>query len=95
MGLFKELKKLETDDYQNRKGAYPKNGIPDSIRVNKKGSNIIVSIEFKNTSGDQAKKWFKSNFEISQDEIININTEQTGDYWDDWVTLEVTYKGDE
>ena len=95
MGLFKELKELETDDFQNRKGAYPKSGIPDSIRVNKRGSNIIVSIEFNNTSGDQAKEWFKSNFEINQDEILNINTEQTGDYWDDWVTLNVILKGDE
>jgi len=95
MGLFKELKKLETDDYQNRNGAYPKSGIPDSIRVNKRGNNIIVSIEFKNTSADQAKKWFGRNFEISQDEILNINTQQTGDYWDDWVTLNVILKGDE
>jgi len=95
MGLFKELKELETDDFQNRKGAYPKSGIPDSIRVNKRGSNIIVSIEFKNTSGGQAKEWFKNNFEISQDEILNINTQQTGDYWDDWVTLNVILKGDE
>ena len=95
MGLLEDLKQLETVDYQNRNGSYPKSGIPDSIRVNKRGGNIIVSIEFKNTSGDQAKKWFKRNLEISQDKILNINTEQTGDYWDDWVTLEVTYKGGE
>ena len=94
MGLLKDLKKLETEDYQNRNGSYPKSGIPDSIRVNKRGSNIIVSIEFKNTSGEQAKKWFKRNFEISQEEILNINTEQTGDYWNDWVTLNVTIRGE-
>ena len=95
MGLLKDLKQLETEDYQNRNGSYPKSGIPDSIIVNKRGSNIIVSIDFKNTSGEQAKQWFKSNFEFNQDEILNINTEQTGDYWDDWVTLNVTLKGDE
>ena len=33
MGLLEDLKQLETEDYQNRNGSYPKSGIPDSIRV--------------------------------------------------------------
>jgi len=95
MGLFEELKELETDVFQNRKGAYPKSGIPDSIRVIKRGRNIIVSIDFKNTSADQAKKWYNKNVEIPSSKILNMTAQQTGDYWDDWVALNVTLKGDE
>ena len=95
MGLFKELKKLETDDIQNRKGAYPKSGIPDSISVFKKNEKVAVRIDFKNTSPNKAKEWYNKNIEIPSSKILNMTAEQTGDYMDDWVSLEVNYKGDE
>jgi len=95
MGIYKELKGLETDDFQNRGGSYPKCDIPDSIGVFKKNDKITVRIDFKNTSDDKAKNWYKRNVEIHSNKILNMTIEQTGDYWNDWVTLEVTYKGDE
>jgi len=95
MGIYEELKGLETDDFQNRSGAYPKSGIPDSIIVFKKNDKLAVRIDFKNTSEYKARNWYNKNVEIHSSKILNMTIEQTGDYWDDWVTLEVIYKGDE
>ncbi len=95
MSQFKELKKLETADYQNRKGAYPKSNIPDSIKFYDENDGAYLEIDFKNTSEQEAIDWFNSSKEIN---IINkfkanynieLSAHQDGDYADDWVKLTV------
>lgn len=93
MSLFKELKKLETSDYQNRKDKYPASNIPDTIKFQDLNNGISVEFEFKNTSEQEALDWFN----ISKESLIfnkyktNYNLEiqarQDGDYPDDWVIL--------
>ncbi|MCT7405240.1 hypothetical protein [Aliarcobacter cryaerophilus] len=95
MSLFKELKKLETSDYQNRKDKYPASNIPDTIKFQELNNGISVEFEFKNTSEQEALDWFN----ISKESLIfnkyktNYNLEiqarQDGDYPDDWVILTV------
>lgn len=95
MSQFKELKKLETTDYQNRKGSYPSSNVPDSIKFFQEIDGASLEIDFKNTSEQEAIDWFKTSkevniankFKVNYD--IEITAHQDGDYPDDWVKLTV------
>ena len=93
MSINKELKKLETADYQNRKGAYPSSNVPDSIKFFDEEYGASLEIDFKNTSEQEAIDWFNSSKEAN---IVNkfkanynveITAHQDGEYPDDWVKL--------
>lgn len=87
MKLEEKLKELETDDYQGRRGSYPKANVADDIRVNDK----TVTCEFKNTTEESARKWLK-NFLEGKGFVIKgkVESYQSGDYHDDWVTAYAT-----
>ena len=93
MSINKELKKLETSDYQNRKGAYPSSNVPDSIKFSEEENGASLEIDFKNTSEQQAIDWFNSSKEVNivnkfkANYDIKITAHQDGDYPDDWVKL--------
>ena len=93
MSINKELKKLETADYQNRKGAYPSSNVPDSIKFSEEENGASLEIDFKNTSEQQAIDWFNSSKEVNivnkfkANYDIKITAYQDGDYPDDWVKL--------
>ncbi len=93
MSINKELKKLETADYQNKEGAYPSSNVPDSIKFFDEEYGASLEIDFKNTSEQEAIDWFNSSKEAN---IVNkfkanynveITAHQDGDYPDDWVKL--------
>ncbi|RLA82656.1 MAG: hypothetical protein DRG78_06620 [Epsilonproteobacteria bacterium] len=93
---MKELLKLKNNDYQTRKGDYPKSNIPDSIDVNITKKSTIVEFTFKNTTENDAINWYDKSKEYktiqnySKDYDIQITTEQDGDYPDDWVLLSIS-----
>lgn len=95
MSINKELKKLETADYQNRKGAYPSSNVPDSIKFYDEENGASLEIDFKNTSEQEAIDWFKTSKEANivnkfkANYNIELNAYQDGDYPDDWVKLTV------
>lgn len=95
MSINKELKKLETSDYQNRKGEYPSSNVPDSIKFYDKEDGASLEIDFKNTSEQEAIDWFNSSKEVNivnkfkANYNIEITAHQDGDYTDDWVKLTV------
>ena len=93
MSINKELKKLETADYQNRKGAYPSSNVPDSIKFSDETDGASLEIDFKNTSEQEAIDWFNSSKEVNivnkfkTNYNIELSAHQDGDYPDDWVKL--------
>ena len=93
MSQFKELKKLETADYQNRKGKYPSSNVPDSIKFSDETDGASLEIDFKNTSEQEAIDWFKTSKEVNivnkfkANYDIKLTAQQDGDYPDDWVKL--------
>ena len=95
MSINKELKKLETADYQNRKGDYPKGGIPDSIKLLDNNDGVQLEIDFKNTNEQETLSWYKSSKESKVVDkfkgtyTIELKAYQDGDYPDDWVKLVV------
>ncbi len=95
MSINKELKKLETADYQNRKGEYPSSNVPDSIKFYDETDGASLEIDFKNTSEQEAIDWFNSSKEVNivnkfkANYDIKITAHQDGDYPDDWVKLTV------
>ena len=68
MSQFKELKKLETADYQNRKGKYSSSNVPDSIKFSDETDGASLEIDFKNTSEQEAIDWFETSKEAN---IVN------------------------
>ena len=95
MSINKELKKLETANYQNREGAYPSSNVPDSIKFYDEENGASLEIDFKNTSEQEAIDWFNSSKEaniVNKFKVnynIEITAHQDGDYPDDWVKLTV------
>lgn len=93
MNLSKELKKLETADYQNKKGGYPKGGIPDSVKLITNDDGAQLEFDFKNTNEQEAQDWFTSSKEVNvvnkfkANYTIELTAYQDGDYPDDWVKL--------
>lgn len=92
---FKELKQLETDDYQNKKGNPPKSNVPVSIEFCKNKDGVQLDFDFKNTSELEVKDWFKSSKEalivnkFKSEFNIKVDAYQDGDYPNDWVKLVV------
>ena len=82
------LKSVETDDYQNRGGSYPRSNVPDSIQT--WGGNL--SAEFKNTDERTAKAWMERFCTNNGFKPKKVETEQTGDYRDDWVNATAIFK---
>lgn len=93
MSINKELKKLETADYQNRKGEYPSSNVPDSIKFFDEEYGASLEIDFKNTSEQEAIDWFNSSKEVNivnkfkANYNIELSAYQDGDYPDDWLKL--------
>jgi hypothetical protein len=87
---FKDLQGLETNDYQNRRGNYPKAGVADSIEVYKGQFGPEVSGSFKNTNQPDAEAWMKRFVEMKGFEVIKVESIQDGDYQNDWVTAFAT-----
>ena len=81
--LEQSLKKLETDDYQNRGGDYPESDEPDTIYVN----GLWVTVDFKNTDEGTARSWTKRYLSDNGFKVDQIYTHQTGDYHNDWVSV--------
>lgn len=82
------LKSVETDDYQNRGGSYPRSNVPDHIQ----SWNGHLSAEFKNTDERTAKAWMERFCTNNGFKPKKIETEQTGDYRDDWVNATAIFK---
>ena len=96
MSQFKELKKLETADYQNRKAKYPSSNVPDTVKFfEESDGGASVEFDFKNTSEQDAINWFETSKEVNilnkfkSNYDIKIEAYQVGDYPDDWVKLTV------
>ena len=85
--IFNELKRLETDDYQQRNGNYPRSGRPDTIYV----SDSDIEFSFKNTSQPVAERWVERYLSNEGFKVVpgTINSYQTGDYDDDWVDVSI------
>lgn len=89
MNLKNQLSAICTDDFQNRRGDYPRSNKPDTIDL---WTNSLI-FSFKNTTESSAIKWVKNYLsQKSLDSYVSIEAEQDGDYQDDWVNVEVTYK---
>lgn len=89
------LRQLETSDYQNRKGNYPRSDVPDNIDVFVDNKNLILNAMFKNTSEKIAEKWMRQYLMAKVGDVstkANYSTYQSGDYADDWVTVSITFK---
>jgi hypothetical protein len=86
--LEDKLKALETDDYQNRKGGYPRDGVADTIEY----WDHSLSFEFKNTDERRAERWAKNFLSGKNLNPKKIEAEQSGDYHDDWVTVIAYFK---
>lgn len=90
------LKSVETDDYQNRGGGYPRSGVPDSIQTwggyYKAERHNFLSAEFKNTDERTARAWMERFCTNNGFKPSKIESEQTGDYRDDWVNAIATFK---
>src|SRR5574344_3075003 len=95
MSLFKELKKLETSDFQDRKDEYPVSNIPDSIKYQELNNGVCVGFEFKNTTEQEAIAWFSNSKEslifnkFKTNYNLEVQVKQDGDYPNDWIVLKV------
>jgi hypothetical protein len=86
--LEDKLKALETDDYQNRKGGYPRNGVADTISY----WEGTLEFQFKNTDERTGERWVKNFLSGKNLNPKKIEAEQSGDYHDDWVTVIAYFK---
>jgi hypothetical protein len=82
------LKSVETDDYQNRSGGFPRSGVPDFLQ----SWDGRLSAEFKNTDERTAKAWMERFCTNNGFKPKKVETEQTGDYRDDWVSATAIFK---
>lgn len=83
-----KLAELATDDFQKRGDKYPSSGKPVAISV--RGN--CATLEFKNTSETEAKKW-ASNYLFNYGFTVeSIEVNQEGDYHDDWVHVYANVK---
>ena len=82
-----KFKNIASDDYQNRNGNYPRENIPVSINFeNKDVDKFNLSISFKNTSEEVAKKWCERNITTIDNKLnYDIKVYQDGDYNNDWI----------
>ena len=83
-----KLEDIATADFQKRGDKYPSSGKPVAISVRGK----CATLEFKNTSETEAKKW-TSNYLFNYGFTVeSMNVNQDGDYHDDWVSVQVITK---
>lgn len=77
------LERFNNSDYQNRKGNYPKAGIPTSVEeVDGK-----LEFDFKNTAEDVALKFVKNFCSTNQLVPSEVKAFQDGDFENDWVLV--------
>lgn len=82
------LERYTTEDYQNRKGNYPKSNVPTSIELE---DNTLL-FNFKNTDETTAENFVKG-FCLNRNLVIeSIKTFQDGDFQNDWVIVKATIK---
>jgi len=91
----KTLKEFETKDYQNRGGNYPTSDKPTDIVFydDMKNKRIELTFSFKNTNEKTALNFVKSF--LKNKNIVKrykINAYQDGDYENDWVVVNTTFK---
>lgn len=82
-----DLKQFHNDDYQNRKGNYPKSNIPTTINAYENA----LEFSFKNTDEKTAElfvKKFCSNNGLSP---VSLSCSQDGDYTNDWVIVFIKF----
>lgn len=100
MTLEQLKKEFEDEDYQGRanNGNSIRYGVPDAITVEPAQYNleptdpnyrIKIVVEFKSTSQKDAEAWVSRYF-FGYFPGSTIESFQTGDYQDDWVTVELT-----
>lgn len=92
--IFQKLSALANEDPQGRKGNYPRSGVPDDIAVFGDITKLEIEFTFKNTSESEAKAWVERKIrqvvapgKSSTPLKIELDSAQTGDYQDDWVTV--------
>lgn len=86
-----EILALATDDYQDRRGDYPYNNVPDRIEVSDFGEDrFMIHADFKNTTEDFAKHWLTKYADAHDLKVIrDADAWQTGDYENDWVDADI------
>lgn len=77
------LENFHSDDYQNRKGSYPKSGSPTNINALKNE----LEFSFKSTEEETALAWVKDWLNSKDLKAENILAYQEGDYKNDWVSV--------
>lgn len=77
------LEQFATDDYQKRRGNYPKPNVPTSIDA----YNDVLEFSFKNTDEDAGKKFVMSF--CSKNDLVtkSITSCQDGDFQNDWIIV--------
>lgn len=83
--------KFSDEDFQNRGDNYPKSGVPVSIQATHWKGEDTMEFSFKNTSERIAQKWVEKW--LRSKNIVwlgKIESNQAGDYRDDWVDVFVT-----
>ena len=89
---FLDFTNLATDDYQKRDGNYsPKSNVPDSIDV----YDDYMLFSFKNTSELAGKRFVNEFARRNQITYKSIDSNQSGDYEDDWIEVFVYPKDNE
>ena len=86
-----EILNLTENDFQQRKGKYPKSNIPDDIIVRERDNNFVITASFKNTTESNAKYWLNNYVKKFDLNIVDESKAwQDGDYQDDWVIASIT-----
>lgn len=78
---------VATEDFQKRGGNFPESGKPDVIRVYSNAARF----EFKDTSENEASSFVNNFVKAKKLPVKDVSTRQTGDYNNDWVTVDVTF----
>lgn len=84
-----QFKDLETNDFQNRNGTYPKDRIPDVIYYSKSFGISTLNVLFKDTSEKDGIEYCKTKLVPNLTSYI-INAYQEGDYVNDWIQVVIT-----
>ena len=79
---------LETEDYQNRDGRYPRSDVPDGIRAYRgKDDETTIEFQFKNTTESTGKAWVTNYLAGKGLNVLRVGSNQSGDYQDDWIDV--------
>lgn len=77
------LQQFATDDYQKRRGNYPKSNVPTSIDA----YNDTLEFSFKNTDEETDKKFVVSFCSKNGLVTKSISSCQDGDFHNDWIIV--------